>query len=200
MAKEAFKRKLVAILSADVVSYSSLMDDNEEETIRTLKNYFSAITTLIGHNRGQLVDIVGDNLLAEFNSAVDAVNCGTEIQQELLKRNKELPDNRKMEFRIGINVGDVVEENGRIYGDGVNIASRMEGLADAGGICISGRVYDQIENKLDLAYAFVGKKRSKILQDRFGFIPSKWRLARLSLTLVKSMNRRPSHPSLCYHS
>jgi TolB-like protein/Tfp pilus assembly protein PilF len=161
MAEEGFKRKLTAILSADVVGYSSLMDDNEEETIRTLKNYYSAITTLTGHNRGRVVDIVGDNLLAEFNSAVDAVNCGTEIQQELAKRNMELPDNRKMEFRIGINVGDVVEENGRIYGDGVNITARIEGLAEAGGICISGRAYDQVENKLDLAYAYLGEQKIK---------------------------------------
>jgi adenylate cyclase len=161
MAEEGFKRKLTAILSADVVGYSSLMDDDEAETIRTLKNYCSAITTLIGHNRGRVVDIVGDNLLAEFNSAVDAVNCGAEIQQELVQRNKELPDNRKMEFRIGINVGDVVEENGRIYGDGVNIAARIEGLADAGSICITGRVYDQIENKLDLAYVYLGEKKVK---------------------------------------
>ena len=161
MAEEGFKRKLAAILSADVVNYSSLMDDNEEETIRTLKNYCSAITTLIGHNRGRVVDIVGDNLLAEFSSAVDAVNCGTEIQRELTQRNMELPDNRKMEFRIGINVGDVVEENGRIYGDGVNIAARIEGLAEAGGICISGRIYDQVENKLDLTYAYLGEQKVK---------------------------------------
>jgi TolB-like protein/Tfp pilus assembly protein PilF len=161
MAEEGFKRKLAAILSADAVGYSSLMDDNEQETIRTLKNYCTVITTLIGHNRGRLVDIVGDNLLVEFSSAVDAVNCGTEIQQELAKRNMELPDNRKMEFRIGINVGDVVEENGRIYGDGVNIAARLEGLAEAGGICISGRVYDQVENKLDLTYAYLGEQKVK---------------------------------------
>ena len=161
MAKAGLKRKLTAILSADVVGYSSLMDDNETETIRTLKNYCSAITTLIGHNRGRVIDIVGDNLLAEFNSAVDAVNCGTEIQRELAQRNTELPDNRKMAFRIGINVGDVVEENGRIYGDGVNIAARIEGLATAGGICISGGVYEQIENKLDLAYVDLGEHRVK---------------------------------------
>ena len=164
MAQEGFKRKLVAILIADVVGYSSLMDDNEAETIRTLKNYFSVITTLIDHNRGRVVDIVGDNLLAEFNSAVDAVNCGTEIQQEIAQRNAELPDNRKMQFRIGINVGDVVEENGRIYGDGVNIAARIEGLSDAGGICISGRVFDQVENKLDLKFDFLGEQKVKNIE------------------------------------
>ena len=164
MADEGFKRKLTAILSADVVGYSSLMDDNEAETIRTFKNYCSVITTLIGHNRGRVVDIAGDNLLAEFSSAVDAVNCGTEIQLELGQRNMELPDNRKMEFRIGINVGDVVEENGRIYGDGVNIAARIESLSNAGGICISGRVYDQVENKLDLKFTFLGEQRVKNIE------------------------------------
>ena len=110
------------------------------------------------------MDITGDNLLAEFNSAVDAVNCGTEIQQEINQRNLDLPDNRKMMFRIGINVGDVVEENGRIYGDGVNIAARIEGLANAGGICISGRVYDQVENKLDLKFDFLGEQRVKNIE------------------------------------
>jgi class 3 adenylate cyclase len=164
MADEGFKRKLTAILSADVVRYSSLMDDNETETIRTFKNYCSAISTLISHNRGQVVDIAGDNLLAEFNSAVDAVNCGTEIQQELVQRNKALPDNRKMEFRIGINVGDVVEEDGRIYGDGVNIAARLEGLSDSGGICISGSVFDQVENKLDLKFDFLGEQKVKNIE------------------------------------
>ena len=162
--QEGFKRKLTAILSADVVGYSRLMDDNEAETIRTLKNYCSAISTLIGHNRGRVVDITGDNLMAEFNSAVDAVNCGTEIQQELVQRNRELPDNRKMEFRIGINVGDVVEENGRIYGDGVNIAARIEGLSKAGGICISGGVFDQVENKLDLEFDFLGEQKVKNIE------------------------------------
>jgi len=164
MMQEGFKRKLTAILSADVVGYSRLMDDNEAETIRTLKNYCSAISTLIGHNRGRVVDITGDNLMAEFNSAVDAVNCGTEIQQELVQRNRELPDNRKMEFRIGINVGDVVEENGRIYGDGVNIAARIEGLSKAGGICISGGVFDQVENKLDLEFDFLGEQKVKNIE------------------------------------
>jgi TolB-like protein/Flp pilus assembly protein TadD len=163
-----YKRKLTAILSADVVGYSSLMDDNEEETIRTLKSYRSAISTLIGHNQGRVVDMVGDNLLAEFKSAVDAVNCGIEIQQEIVQRNIELPASRKMDFRIGINVGDVVEENGRIYGDGVNIAARMEGLAEACGICISGRVYDQVENKLDLTYKFLGEHKVKNISRPIG--------------------------------
>ena len=161
MAEEGFKRKLTAILSADVVGYSRLMDDNEEATIRTLTDYREAMINLISQHRGRVVDTTGDNLLAEFASAVNAINCAVEIQRELAERNAELSDERKMHFRMGANVGDVVEKEDRLYGDGVNIAARIEGLAEAGGICISGRVYDQIENKLDLAYDFLGQQKVK---------------------------------------
>ena len=161
MAQEGFKRKLTAILSADVVGYSRLMGDNEEATIRALTNYREAMANLIQQHRGRVVDAIGDNLLAEFSSAVDAVNCAVEIQRELAERNAELPDGRKMNFRIGVNVGDVVQEEDRIYGDGVNIAARVEGLAEACGICISGRVYDHVENKLDLRYEFLGEQKVK---------------------------------------
>jgi adenylate cyclase len=161
MVQEYFKRKLTAILSADVAGYSRLMDDDEESTIRTLTAYCSAMTKLIQQYRGRVVDITGDNLMAEFSSAVDGVNCAVEIQRELAERNAELSYERRMEFRIGVNVGDVIEENDRIYGDGVNIAARVEGLAEAGGICISGRVYDQVENKLDFEYEFLGEQEVK---------------------------------------
>jgi adenylate cyclase len=161
MTEKGFKRKLSAILSADVEGYSRLMDNDEESTIRTLTAFREVMNTLIQQHRGRVVDTTGDNLLAEFASAVDAVNCAMEVQQELAGRNAELSEERKMHFRIGINVGDVVEEEDRIYGDGVNIAARMEGLAEAGGICISGRVYDQVENKLDLEYEFMGEQEVK---------------------------------------
>ena len=161
MAQEGFKRKLTAILSADVEGYSRLMNDDEEATIRTLTAYRFAMTRLIQQYRGRVVDTTGDNLLAGFASAVDAVNCAVEIQRELAEQNAKLSDERKMQFRIGVNVGDVVEEEDRIYGDGVNIAARVEGLAEAGGICISGRVYDQVENKLDLGYDFLGEQEVK---------------------------------------
>ncbi len=161
MAEEGFKRKLTAILSADVAGYSRLMDQDEEATIRTLTTYRSAISDLVQQYRGRVVDTTGDNLMAEFTSAVDAVKCALEVQQELAERNAELSHERRMEFRIGLNVGDVVEEEDRIYGDGVNIAARVEGLAEAGGICISGRVYDQVENKLDLEYEFLGEQKVK---------------------------------------
>jgi len=161
MAGKGFKRKLAAILSADVEGYSRLMGDDEEATIRTLTAYRTAMSDLIQQYRGRVVDTTGDNLMAEFTSVVDAVNCAVEIQRELTERNAELTYNRKMEFRIGVNLGDVIEEEGRIYGDGVNIAARVESLAEAGGICITGRAYDQIANKLGLEYEHLGEHRVK---------------------------------------
>jgi TolB-like protein/class 3 adenylate cyclase len=161
MADEGFKRKLAAILSADVESFSRLMDDDEEATVRTLTAYRTAINDLVQQYRGRVVDTPGDNILAEFTSVVDAVNCAVEIQRELAERNAELPYNRKMEFRIGINLGDVIEEEGQIYGDGVNIAARMEAMAEAGGVCISGRAYDQVANKLGLEYENLGEHQVK---------------------------------------
>ncbi|MGD8766125.1 MAG: tetratricopeptide repeat protein, partial [Desulfobacteraceae bacterium] len=161
MADEGFKRKLAAILSADVEGYSRLMDDDEEETVRTLTAYRTAINDLVQQYRGRVVDTPGDNILAEFTSVVDAINCAVKIQRELAERNAELPYNRKMEFRIGVNIGDVIEEEGRIYGDGVNIAARLESMAEAGGICISGRAYDQVANKLGLEYENLGEHQVK---------------------------------------
>ena len=121
MATEGFKRKLTAILSADAAGYSRLMGEDEEATVRTLTSYREIMSTLIEEHRGRVVDSPGDNLLAEFASVVDAVQCAVEIQNVLKTRNAELPENRKMEFRIGINLGDVIEEGERIYGDGVNM-------------------------------------------------------------------------------
>jgi adenylate cyclase len=161
MVSEHFKRKLSAILSADVEGYSRLMGLDEESTIRTLTNYRSAMTTSIQQHRGRVVDAPGDNLLAEFASVVDAVNCAVEIQREIAERNAELPDERKMLFRIGVNLGDVVDEEDRIYGEGVNITARLENLAEAGGICISGTAYDQVETKLDLEYEYIGEQEVK---------------------------------------
>src|SRR5712692_7138648 len=155
------ERKLAAILSADVKGYSRLMGEDEEATIRTLTAYRQVMTTLIQQHRGRVVDSPGDNLLAEFASAVDAVRCAVEVQHELKVRNAELPAQRQMEFRIGLNVGDVIVEGERIYGDGVNIAARVEGLAEPGGICLSGTVYDQVKNKLALGYEYLGEQTVK---------------------------------------
>ena len=161
MAEEEFKRRLTAILSADVEGYSRLMREDEEATVRTVTTYRTAMTHLIQQYRGRVVDTPGDNVLAEFTSVVDAVNCSVEIQRELAERNAELPENSRMRFRIGINLGDILEEGDRIYGDGVNIAARMESLAEAGGICISGTVYDAIESKIGLEYEYLGEHEVK---------------------------------------
>src|SRR3989441_4376795 len=155
------ERKLAAILSADVKGYGRLMGEDEVATIRTLTAYQEAMTTFIQQHRGRVVDASGDNLLAEFASVVDAVRCAVEIQRELKTKNADLPAPQRMEFRIGINVGDVIVEGERIYGDGVNIAARLEGLAEAGGICISGIVYDQVETKLALGYEYLGGQTVK---------------------------------------
>ena len=161
MTQEGFKRKLTSIFSADAVGYSRLMGDDEAATVRTLTSYRTAIADLVQQFRGHIIDTPGDNILAEFPSIVDAVNCAVEIQRDLANRNAELSDNRKMEFRIGINLGDVIEVEGRIYGDGVNIAARVESLAEPGGISISGSAYDQISNKLDLEFENLGEHKVK---------------------------------------
>ena len=161
MADKGFKRKLAAILSADVEGYSRLMERDELETIRTLTAYRSAVSDLVQQYRGHIVDSPGDNMLAEFPSVVDSVNCAVEIQRVLAKRNDELPDERRMQFRIGVNLGDVIEEECRIYGDGVNIAARIERMAEPGGIAVSGSAYDQISNKLGLEFENLGKHNVK---------------------------------------
>jgi adenylate cyclase len=161
MATEDFKRKLTAILSADVKGYSRHMGEDEEATVRTITAHRKVITSVIEKYRGRVVDSPGDNILAEFVSVVDAVQSAVEIQEVVRAKNAELPEERRMEFRIGVNLGDVIQEGERIYGDGVNIAARIEGLADPGGICISGSAYEQIENKLALGYDYIGEHTVK---------------------------------------
>ena len=165
MADEGFKRKLTSILSVDAVGYSRLMEDDEEATVRTITSYREVISTLIKDHKGRVVDSPGDNILAEFVSIVDALRCAWDIQQEIKSRNADLPENRRMIFRIGVNLGDVIEEGERIYGDGVNIAARLEGLAEQGGICISGTVYDQVKNKLPFQYEYQGQKAVKNIKE-----------------------------------
>jgi adenylate cyclase len=161
MANEGFKRKLTAILSADVVEYSRLMGEDEEDTVRTLTAYREVFTKLIQQHNGRVLDSPGDNLLSEFVSIVDAVKCAVAVQKEIKARNDELSENRRMQFRIGINLGDVIQEGERIYGDGVNIAARLEGLSYPGGICISEIVHNQIEDKLSFEYEYMGEKGVK---------------------------------------
>ena len=161
MAQPGFKRKLSAILSADVRGYSRLMSQDEVGTIQTLNTHREVISNSVQQFQGRVVDSPGDNILAEFSSVSHALNCAVLIQKDLAERNTDVPSARKMEWRIGINLGEVLEEEGRIYGDGVNIAARIESLAQAGGICISGTVYDQVKNKLGLEYDSLGEQTVK---------------------------------------
>jgi len=161
MVKEGFKRKLAAILSADVKGYSRLMEEDEEATIRTITEYRKIIADQIKQHEGRVVDSPGDNVLAEFASVVDALQCAVQVQKTIAEQNENLPKNRKMEFRIGVNLGDVAEDGNRIYGDGVNVAARLEGLADGGGISISRTAYDQVKNKLELGYEYLGEHSVK---------------------------------------
>src|SRR3989449_5681925 len=159
------ERKLAAILSADVKGYSRLMGEDEVATIRMLSAYREVMPTLIRQYRGRVVDAPGDPLLAEFASVVDAVQCAVATQRALKARNATLLPERKMACRIGITLGEVIVEGERIYGDGVNIAARVEGLAEPGGIAISGTVYDQVKNKLALAYEPLGEHVVKNIRE-----------------------------------
>jgi adenylate cyclase len=164
MATGDVKRKLTAIFSADVEGYSRLMGEDELATIETLTSHKETMGKLIRQYRGRVVDSTGDNLLAEFASVVDAVQCAVEVQQVLSSKNETLPENRRMHFRIGINSGDVVEEDERIYGDGINVAARVESLAKGGGISISGTAYDQLGKKLPLGYEYLGEQTVKNIE------------------------------------
>ena len=154
-------RKLRAILSADVKGYSLLMTDDEAFTVKTLKEYRAVMSDLIGQHTGRVVDDPGDNLLAEFASVVDAVRCAVEIQKVLKENNEKLPTEKRLEFRIGVNIGDVIQDQDRLYGEGVNIAARIEGLAEPGGVCISRNAYDHIRDKLNLGYEYLGEREVK---------------------------------------
>jgi adenylate cyclase len=164
MATGDVKRKLTAIFSADVEGYSRLMGEDELATIETLTSHKEIMRKMIRQYRGRVVDSTGDNLLAEFASVVDAVQCAVEVQQVLSSKNETLPENRRMYFRIGINSGDVVEEGERIYGDGVNVAARVESLAEGGGISLSGTAYDQLGKKLPLGYEYLGEQTVKNIE------------------------------------
>jgi TolB-like protein/class 3 adenylate cyclase len=161
MAVQDFKRKLAAILHADVKGYSRLIGEDENATISTLTAYREVMGVLIQKHRGRVVHGSGDSLLAEFASVVDAVQCAVEIQKELKTKNAELSEDRKVEFRIGVNLGDVIEKDEDLHGDGVNIAARIEALAEGGGICITRSAYDQVKKKLNFGYEYLGEHSVK---------------------------------------
>jgi adenylate cyclase len=163
---DALERRLAAILSADAVGYSRLMGQDDVATVRALGAHRRRIERLIETFRGRLVDAPGDNLLAEFPSAIGSARCAIEIQRAIAEENEALDPERRMLFRIGIHVGDVIVEDGRIYGDGVNIAARLESLADPGGICVSDVVYQQVRGKLDLPVVDLGEQALKNIEAR----------------------------------
>ena len=166
MAEERVQRRLAAILAADVVGYSRLMEADEVGTLAQLKTLRKEVfdPKLADHN-GRIVKTTGDGVLVEFASAVDAVQHAVEVQRVLAKRNEDVPSERRIELRIGINVGDIIVEGDDIYGDGVNIAARLEGLAEPGGICISGTVFDQVGKKLELPYDDIGPQAVKNISE-----------------------------------
>ena len=161
MEQAGVRRRLAAILSADVVGYSRLMGVDEEATLGTLGGHREAMDGLIAAHHGRVVGTAGDSVLAEFASVVEAVRCAAEIQREIAARNDRVPDDRKMAFRIGLNLGDVMVKDGDIFGDGVNVAARLESLAEPGGICISGAVFDQVKSRSELRYEDLGERRVK---------------------------------------
>jgi adenylate cyclase len=194
MTTKGFKRKLTTILSADVKGYSRLMQDDEEATVRTITAYREVMTDRIKGHDGRVVDAKGDNVLAEFGSVVDAVRCGVEIQKELKLKNAELPENRRMEFRIGINLGDVIEEDDTIYGDGVNVAARLEGLSEGGGVCISGTAFDQVESKIGLEFDYFGEQSVKNIKKpvRVYRVQMESDISNLELSVGLSLPDKPS--------
>ena len=162
MADERVERKLAAILAADVAGYSRLVREDEEGTLAAVKSDIAeAFNPNVGHRNGRIFKTMGDGLLAEFASVVDAVRCAVEVQRAMAARNAARPNDRKIEFRIGINLGDVVAEGDDLHGDGVNVSARLEGLADPGGIFISGTAFDQIHKNVDVGYEFLGEQEVK---------------------------------------
>jgi class 3 adenylate cyclase len=184
---QGIERRLATILTADVAGYSRMMGEKEEATIQTLRGHRTVFDALLKQHHGRVFNTAGDAILAEFPSAVEAVRCATEIQAALQTRNEHLPPERKMLFRMGINLGDVVVQESDLLGDGVNVAARIQTLAEPGGICISGSVYDQIQNKLSLQFKPLGDQNLKniarpvrafsITRGESGVLPSRARSA-----------------------
>ena len=162
MGKKRVERHLAAILAADVAGYSRLMSADEEGTLAQLKIHRRVLgNPKIKEHRGRVIKTTGDGMLVEFVSAVDAVRCAVEIQRGMLMRNSSVSSDQRIEFRIGINVGDIIEDEDDIFGNGVNVAARLESIADRGGICISRQVLDQIEDKLELNFRELGRQNLK---------------------------------------
>jgi len=195
------RRRLTTLLCADVAGYARLMGADEAGTLETLRRYRAAMATLIERHDGRIVNTWGDAIIAEFASVVEAVQCAVETQQELSSHNGGLPEPRRMRFRIGIHLGDVMVEGDDVYGDGVNIAARLQELAEPGGILISGPVYDQVHNKLSIGFDCLGQQSLKnvanpvtgyrVLQ---GGAASRPQPSRPEATRAPSAPPHPAHP------
>jgi len=160
-ASTSMKRRLAAILAADIAGYSRLMGEDEAATVRDLKGHQAAVLPLVGRYGGRIIDTAGDGILAEFPSVINATECAVEIQTVMASRNETVHEPRRMRFRIGINLGDVIHDETRIYGDGINVAARLEGIAEPGGICISRQVFDQVNRALKADFQALGPRTFK---------------------------------------
>src|SRR5262245_4053746 len=161
VADTKIERRLAAILAADIAGYSALMGADEETTVRDLKAHQSAILPIIPTFGGRVIDTAGDGILAEFSSVLNALKCAVAIQEKMAERNAAVEPSRQMQFRIGINQGDIVFDDARLYGDGVNVAARLETIAEPGGICVSGKVFDEVRGKVEVQFTDIGEQRLK---------------------------------------
>ena len=192
MTTEHVKRRLAAILAADVAGYGRLMGGDDEGTLARLKtDRENLIDPKIKKHRGRVIKIIGDGMLVEFASVVDAVRCAVEIQTEMVERNRAQPEDKRIEFRVGINVGDVIVDGSDIYGDGVNVAARLEGLAEPGGICVSGRVQEDVQGKVDVTFEDIGDRQLKNIAR-----PVRVYRVRLNVTAAKAALALPDKPSI----
>jgi len=166
VSEEGVERKLTTIFAADIVGYSRHMGEDEAGTLARLKSLRKdLVQPRIAGGRGRIVKLMGDGLLAEFPSVVEAVRCAVDIQQDMVGREADLPDESRLRLRIGVNLGDIIVEGSDIYGDGVNVAARLEGLAEPGGICVSGKVYEEVKNKLPTAFEDLGEREVKNIRE-----------------------------------
>ena len=173
MAEKQVERRLAAILAADVAGYSRLIEADEEGTLRRLKALRAdVIDPRIAGHRGRIVKTTGDGLLVEFSSVVDTLRCASEVQAAVAESNGAMPPDHRIDFRIGVHQGDIVVEDGDIFGDGVNVAARLEGLAEPGGVCVSARVREDAAGRLDLAFEDIGEQALKTSQGRCAFSAS----------------------------
>src|SRR5438309_7680319 len=160
----SIQRRLAAILAADIAGYSRLMHEDEAATVRDLKAHQSVILPLIGRHGGRVIDTAGDGILAEFPSVIGATECAVQIQTVMAERSAGVPEHRRMRLRVGINLGDVIHDDARIYGDGINIAARLETLAEPGGVLVSSTVYDHVRGKLPITFADAGERQLKNIE------------------------------------